>query len=82
MCSSDLEIYFYFDVPEAHRVIHFMGQPQETRHMFVANNQAIISPPYSIHSGCGTASYSFIWAMAGENYTFTDMDFVEIKDLR
>lgn len=76
------EIYFYFDVPEAHRVVHFMGQPQETRHMFIANNQAIISPPYSIHSGCGTASYSFIWAMAGENYTFTDMDFVEIKDLR
>ena len=77
-----MEIYFYFDVPETHRVVHFMGQSQETRHMFVANNQAIISPPYSIHSGCGTASYSFIWAMAGENYTFTDMDFVEIKDLR
>jgi 4-deoxy-L-threo-5-hexosulose-uronate ketol-isomerase len=77
-----MEIYFYFDVPEAHRVVHFMGQPQETRHMFVGNHEAIISPPYSIHSGCGTASYSFIWAMAGENYTFTDMDFVEIKDLR
>ena len=77
-----MEIYFYFDVPETHGVVHFMGQSQETRHMFVANNQAIISPPYSIHSGCGTASYSFIWAMAGENYTFTDMDFVEIKDLR
>jgi 4-deoxy-L-threo-5-hexosulose-uronate ketol-isomerase len=74
-----MEIYFYFDVPEAHRVVHFMGQPQETRHMFVGNHEAIISPPYS---GCGTASYSFIWAMAGENYTFTDMDFVEIKDLR
>lgn len=77
-----MEIYFYFDVPENHAVIHFMGQPQETRHMFIANHQAIISPPYSIHSGCGTSSYSFIWAMAGENYTFTDMDFVEIKDLR
>jgi 4-deoxy-L-threo-5-hexosulose-uronate ketol-isomerase len=77
-----MEIYFYFDVPEAHRVVHFMGQPQETRHMFVGNHEAIISPPFSIHSGCGTASYSFIWAMAGENYTFTDMDFVEIKDLR
>jgi 4-deoxy-L-threo-5-hexosulose-uronate ketol-isomerase len=77
-----MEIYFYFDVPENHAVVHFMGQPQETRHMFIANHQAIISPPYSIHSGCGTSSYSFIWAMAGENYTFTDMDFVEIKDLR
>jgi 4-deoxy-L-threo-5-hexosulose-uronate ketol-isomerase len=77
-----MEIYLYFDVPANQRVVHFMGQPQETRHMFVANHQAIISPPWSIHSGCGTANYSFIWAMAGENQMFTDMDAVAIPDLR
>ena len=76
-----MEIYCYFDVPEAQRVFHYMGQPQETRHLIVANNQAIISPPWSIHAGSGTSNYSFIWAMAGENQVFTDMDFVEIKNL-
>lgn len=77
-----MEVYCYFDVPEAHRVFHYMGQPQETRHLVVANHQSIISPPWSIHAGSGTSNYSFIWAMAGENQVFTDMDFVEIKDLR
>jgi 4-deoxy-L-threo-5-hexosulose-uronate ketol-isomerase len=77
-----MEVYCYFDVPEAHRVMHYMGQPQETRHLVVANHQAIISPPWSIHAGSGTTNYSFIWAMAGENQVFTDMDFVEIKDLK
>jgi len=77
-----MEAYFYFDVPEEQRVFHFMGQPAQTRHLLVANHQAIISPPWSIHSGAGTSNYSFIWGMAGENYTFTDMDFVAIKDLR
>ena len=77
-----MEAYFYFDVPEEQRVFHFMGQPSQTRHLLVANHQAIISPPWSIHSGAGTSNYSFIWGMAGENYTFTDMDFVAIKDLR
>lgn len=77
-----MEAYFYFDVPEEHRVFHFMGQPNQTRHLLVANHQAVISPPWSIHSGSGTTNYSFIWGMAGENYTFTDMDFVAIKDLR
>jgi 4-deoxy-L-threo-5-hexosulose-uronate ketol-isomerase len=77
-----MEAYFYFDVPEDQRVFHFMGQPQETRHMLLANHQAIISPAWSIHSGCGTSNYSFIWGMAGENYTYTDMDVVDIRDLR
>jgi len=77
-----MEAYFYFDVPGQQRVFHFMGQPTETRHLLVANYQAIVSPPWSIHSGCGTSNYSFIWGMAGENYTYTDMDAVAIPDLR
>jgi 4-deoxy-L-threo-5-hexosulose-uronate ketol-isomerase len=77
-----MEAYFYFDVKEGQSVVHFMGHPQETRHMFIANNEAIVSPPWSIHSGCGTASYSFIWGMAGENKDYTDMDPVAINELR
>ncbi len=77
-----MEVYCYFDIPQNQAVLHLMGQPQETRHLFVSNHQAIISPPWSVHSGCGTANYSFIWAMAGENQLFTDMDFVEIPSLR
>ena len=77
-----MEAYFYFDVPDQHRVFHFMGEPAQTRHMLVANNNAILSPPWSIHSGCGTSNYSFIWGMAGENYSFTDMDAVPIPDIR
>ncbi|HWB94706.1 MAG TPA: 5-dehydro-4-deoxy-D-glucuronate isomerase [Puia sp.] len=80
--SRRMEAYFYFDVPEGQRVFHFMGQPQETRHLLVADSQGIVSPPWSIHSGCGTSNYSFIWGMAGENYTYTDMDMVNIPDLR
>jgi 4-deoxy-L-threo-5-hexosulose-uronate ketol-isomerase len=77
-----MEAYFYFDVLPDHRVIHLMGQPQETRHLIVANHEAIISPPWSIHAGCGTANYSFIWGMGGENYTYTDMDAVAIGELK
>jgi 4-deoxy-L-threo-5-hexosulose-uronate ketol-isomerase len=77
-----MEAYFYFDVQEQHRVFHFMGEPTETRHLLMANHEAVISPPWSIHSGCGTASYSFIWGMAGENLVFTDMDAVAISELR
>jgi 4-deoxy-L-threo-5-hexosulose-uronate ketol-isomerase len=77
-----MEAYFYFDVIEGQAVFHFMGEPQETRHLVLQNNAAIISPPWSIHSGCGTANYGFIWGMAGENYTYTDMDPVTIPGIR
>ena len=77
-----MEAYFYFDMEESTRVFHFMGEPTETRHLLVANDEAIISPSWSIHSGVGTSRYTFIWGMCGENMTFDDMDFVEMKDLR
>jgi 4-deoxy-L-threo-5-hexosulose-uronate ketol-isomerase len=77
-----MEVYFYFDMKEDTRVFHMMGQPNETRHIVMANEQAVISPSWSIHSGVGTASYTFIWGMAGENQEFTDMDFVNMKDLK
>ncbi|MEX2414503.1 MAG: 5-dehydro-4-deoxy-D-glucuronate isomerase [Paenibacillaceae bacterium] len=76
------EVYLYFDMPEDAVVFHFMGEPQETRHLVVRNEQAAISPSWSIHTGVGTNNYTFIWGMAGENQTFTDMDAVDMKDLR
>jgi len=76
-----MEVYLYFDMPEDRVVFHFMGKPDETRHIVVRNEEAVISPSWSIHSGVGTGSYTFIWGMAGENQTFTDMDAVPMSGL-
>ncbi len=77
-----MEAYLYFNMEADTRVFHLMGEPDETRHIVVKNEQGVLSPPWSIHSGAGTASYSFIWAMAGENYTFKDMDAVQMNTLK
>jgi len=77
-----MEVYFYFEVPDGQSVSHFMGQPQETRHVWMQNEQAVISPPWSVHAGAGTSNYTFIWGMAGENMDYGDMDGCAIPDLR
>jgi 4-deoxy-L-threo-5-hexosulose-uronate ketol-isomerase len=76
------EVYLYFDIVDAARVFHFMGRPDETRHLLVANREAVISPSWSIHSGAGTRRYTFCWGMGGENQSFEDMDAVSLVDLR
>ncbi len=77
-----MEVYLYFDIPEDALIMHYMGEPAETRHIVIRNEEAVISPSWSIHSGCGTKAYTFIWGMAGENQDFDDMDAVGMKDLR
>jgi len=77
-----MEAYFYFDIPQGQRVFHFMGEGTETRHILIDNYDAVVSPPWSIHAGVGTASYSFIWGMAGENLDYTDMDAISIPEIR
>ena len=77
-----MEVYFYFDLPDDSVVFHFLGEPSETRHVVMRNEEAVISPSWSIHSGMATSNYTFIWGMVGENQTFTDMDDVPMSALR
>ena len=77
-----MEVYFYFDMNDDNVVFHMMGKPEETRHLVVRNEQAVISPSWSIHSGVGSSNYTFIWGMAGENQTFSDMDFIPMSHLK
>ena len=80
--SRRMEAYFYFEVPQGQAVCHFMGQPQETRHIWMAGNQAVLSPEWSIHSAAAPHNYTFIWGMGGENQDYGDQDFFEITDLK
>jgi 4-deoxy-L-threo-5-hexosulose-uronate ketol-isomerase len=77
-----MEAYFYFEIPDNQMVCHFMGPANETRHLWIKNNEAVISPPWSMHSGAGTSNYSFIWGMAGENLDYGDMDGIKLTDLK
>jgi 4-deoxy-L-threo-5-hexosulose-uronate ketol-isomerase len=76
-----MESYFYFELAPDSFVVHLMGRPEATRHLIVRNEQVVLSPPWSIHSGAGTGAYAFIWAMAGDNQSFADMDFVPMAEL-
>jgi 4-deoxy-L-threo-5-hexosulose-uronate ketol-isomerase len=76
------EVYCYFNVPPAHAVMHFMGEPTATRHLVVRDGEVVLSPPWSIHCGCGTAAYAFVWGMGGENQDFPDMDPAPVTQLR
>jgi 4-deoxy-L-threo-5-hexosulose-uronate ketol-isomerase len=80
--SRRMEAYFYFELPEDQAICHFMGEPQETRHIWMRNHQAVLSPEWSIHSAAATHNYTFIWGMGGENLDYGDQDFFDIKDLK
>ena len=80
--SRRMEAYFYFEVPESQAICHFMGEVEQTRHLWMKGNQAVLSPEWSIHSAAGTSAYTFIWGMGGENLDYADQDFALITDLR
>lgn len=80
--SRRMEAYFYFEVPEGQAICHFMGQPHETRNIWMKNHQAVLSPSWSIHAAAGTSNYIFIWGMAGENLNYGDMDMAKVEDIR
>ena len=77
-----MEVYLYFNIPDNAVVFHFMGEPKETRHVVMRNEEAVINPSWSIHSGVGTKNYTFIWGMVGENQVFSDMDAVPMSELK
>lgn len=77
-----MEAYLYFDLPEDQVVCHFLGEPEHTRHIWLVNQQVVLSPPWSIHAGVGTSNYTFIWGMAGENLDYSDMEICKMTDLR